>query len=302
VVRSAMGGARSVVAATGEAEQGGQLRALGSELAKVGGVIGAVTAIFTAGRSDDRATAAEAAAASELEPPDRRGRTPDLVVCASGNLGLIYFPPLPARQTLEEIQAQYPNLVETLARHPGIGCLMVRSGDRGAVVFGPRGTRYLDEGRVEGEDPLAPYGDFAAASLRRLDSMRDCGDLVVISMFDESTGEVAAFEELIGSHGGLGGDQTRAFVLFPSEWPLEGELTGAPQVYRQLRRWLGDLGIELGSRARESAGLGVPAGAGVSAGAAEPEARARSTGGSPRPTALPDSTRAASTSSGPRRT
>lgn len=294
VVRAAMGGARSVVAATGQAEQGGQLRALGSELGKVGGAIGAVVGMLTAGRSEDRATAAEAAAASELAPTHPHGQ-PELVVCASGNLGLIYFPPLPARQTLEEIQSRYPGLVETLARHPGIGCIMVRSGTRGAVVLGARGTRYLDDDRIEGEDPVAPYGDFAAESLRRIDAMRDCGDLVVISLYDESTGEVAAFEELIGSHGGLGGDQTHAFLLFPAEWPLEGELTGAPHVYRQLRRWLGDLGIELGSRASKSTGLtgSTPANSTGPADSAAPSSR---------PAPVVDSTRAASTSSGPRNT
>ncbi len=34
-------------------------------------------------------------------------------------------------------------------------------------------------------------------------------------MYDESTNEVAAFEELVGSHGGLGGDQTKPFIMYP---------------------------------------------------------------------------------------
>ncbi len=32
-------------------------------------------------------------------------------------------------------------------------------------------------------------------------------------------GTVAAFEELIGSHGGLGGEQTDAFLLHPPDMP-----------------------------------------------------------------------------------
>ena len=41
-------------------------------------------------------------------------------------------------------------------------------------------------------------------------------------------GEVAAFEELVGSHGGLGGTQCFPFVLHPAEleWPDE-EVVGA---------------------------------------------------------------------------
>ena len=59
------------------------------------------------------------------------------------------------------------------------------------------------------------------------------------SLYDATLGEVAAFEELVGSHGGLGGPQTAPFVLFPAEWPLDDvDLVGAPAVHRQLRRWL----------------------------------------------------------------
>jgi hypothetical protein len=38
-------------------------------------------------------------------------------------------------------------------------------------------------------------------------------------MLDPSTDEVAAFEELIGSHGGLGGWQTQASLVYPATWP-----------------------------------------------------------------------------------
>jgi hypothetical protein len=55
--------------------------------------------------------------------------------------------------------------------------------------------------------------------------------------------EVAAFEELVGSHGGLGGSQSFPFVLHPAdlEWPAE-EVVGAEAVHRVLRGWLAALG------------------------------------------------------------
>jgi hypothetical protein len=208
---------------------------------------------------------------------------------------------LAGRQTLESLEAPYPALVNGLVTHPGIGFVLVRSA-RGPVALGRAGKHYLDGDRVEGEDPIAPYGEFAAEALRRLDAMDDCGDVVAISMYDESTGEVAAFEELIGSHGGLGGDQTRAFMLFPAEWPLEGELTGAPQIYRQLRRWLRDLGIELGSRTPDSTVPAEPTPPLTSTAFAEPIPRMESTS-MPEPAApAVESTVARSTSSNPRST
>ncbi len=50
------------------------------------------------------------------------------------------------------------------------------------------------------------------------------------------------FEELIGSHGGLGGWQTDPFLLSPAAWqPAADPLEGAPAVYTQLRTWLAAL-------------------------------------------------------------
>jgi len=37
---------------------------------------------------------------------------------------------------------------------------------------------------------------------------------------DPVTEEVAAFEELVGSHGGLGGWQTEAMLVHPARWPV----------------------------------------------------------------------------------
>jgi hypothetical protein len=77
--------------------------------------------------------------------------------------------------------------------------------------------------------------------------MEHAPDLLLISQYDPELGEVAAFEELIGSHGGLGGPQTQPFILHPTEWTLDEEVPlGAPAIYRNIRRWLGDMGIQLG--------------------------------------------------------
>ena len=84
-------------------------------------------------------------------------------------------------------------------------------------------------------------------SLKREDAMTHAPDLLLLSQYDPELGEVAAFEELIGSHGGLGGYQTQPFILHPREWELDEPVPlGAPAVYRNIRAWLGTIGIELG--------------------------------------------------------
>jgi uncharacterized membrane protein YvlD (DUF360 family) len=173
----------------------------------------------------------------------RGGEVPELSVMASGNLGLVSFPREPGRVTLERIEALYPALVPALRDHPGIGFVLVRSERFGATVLGAQGIHYLDEDRVEGSDPLAPFGPNAAAHVKRTDGFEHCADLMLNSALWPEFGEVAAFEELVGSHGGLGGTQAFPFVLHPDEleWPA-GEVVGAEAVHRVFRGWLSALG------------------------------------------------------------
>jgi hypothetical protein len=119
----------------------------------------------------------------------------------------------------------------------------VRSEDRGAMAIGGGGVNFLDEGRVEGTDPLLPFGPNAAEHLRRSDGFPHCPDLMVNSAYWPDFGEVAAFEELVGSHGGMGGPQSYPLVLHPAglSWPEE-EVVGAESVHRIFRRWLAELG------------------------------------------------------------
>jgi len=90
---------------------------------------------------------------------------------------------------------------------------------------------------VWGEDPLTVFGPNLAAQLRRISGYDNAGDLLVNSFYDPATGEVAAFEELIGCHGGLGGWQSRSMLVHPAAWPVTEELIGADAVHRQLVRW-----------------------------------------------------------------
>ncbi|HXQ89029.1 MAG TPA: phage holin family protein [Solirubrobacterales bacterium] len=185
-----------------------------------------------------------------LDPDSRRevaeshgGELPELSVMASGCLGLISFPREPGRVSLERLEALYPRLLPALRDHPGVGFVLVRSERDGAMAIGAKGTRFLADDRVEGEDPLAPFGPNAADHLRRTDGFPHCPDVMVNSAYWSEFGEVAAFEELVGSHGGMGGTQSFPFVLHPSDlsWPGD-EVIGAERVHRVFRGWLAELG------------------------------------------------------------
>ncbi|MDX2723603.1 phage holin family protein [Streptomyces scabiei] len=195
----------------------------------------------------------------------RATRRSEPVVLASGNLGLVSFPDVPHRMSREEIDARHPALLSTLANHPGIGFVLVRSEEHGGVVLGAHGAEVpVGELSDEHPGPLADFGPGAAAAVRRTHGFPHTADIMVNSWYDPAEGEVHAFEEQIGSHGGLGGCQSRPFLMSPlalSEPTGDGEdVVGAEHVHRVLRRWL-----------READGPQVPL--------AEPGAPVRGAGG-----------------------
>jgi hypothetical protein len=104
--------------------------------------------------------------------------------------------------------------------------------------------RHLRDDQVEGSDPLAPFGPNAADHLRRTSSFTNCPDIIVNSFYDPVGDEGAAFEELVGFHGGLGGKQTKPFVLAPTALdPPTRPLVGARSIHLLFKSWLEQIKI-----------------------------------------------------------
>ncbi len=185
------------------------------------------------GHAVQEATSGGGGSEGSRQAPER-----EAAVLASGNLGLVYLLEEPRRLTLEEIEERHPNLIETLRAHPHVGFLLVRSSEHGPLVLGADGVRYLSDDRIEGEDPLADFSENAAQHLRRTDSFPHVADIMVNSFYDPQIDEGCAFEELISFHGGLGGPQTRPFILHPPTLPVADEpIVGAASVHELLNGW-----------------------------------------------------------------
>ena len=235
VVRTATSGAEIESSGGGNDEAAGFLKASVVEAGRDQGMLG---------RAADAATRSAGGNGNGGEDGGAEvEQLPDLSVMASGCLGLVSFPREPGRVTLERLEALHPGLLRTLRAHEGIGFILVRSERHGALVLGAGGANYLDEGRVEGDDPLEPFGPNAARHVKRTDGFPHCPDLVLNSTFWTESDEVAAFEGLVGSHGGMGGEQSYPFALFPAEWSHpDAEIVGAERMHRVMRGWLADLG------------------------------------------------------------
>lgn len=165
-----------------------------------------------------------------------------ILVLASGNLGLIYFTHTAVRLTYEEMTHSYPNLIPGLTQHEGVGFVLVQSGRYGPLAIGAKGVYFLERGYFEGENPLAVFGSHAPHHAQRLASFPHTADIMVNSFYNPYTEEVCAFEELIGSHGGLGGTQMHPFILYPAHFtPPPQPLVGAEKVYHLFQQWLSEL-------------------------------------------------------------
>ncbi len=236
LVRRLMGGDPSV-RKVGDDESYGPLNTLLTDATRGGGVSGRLTRSAVGGRMREGTVDLQ----SDQAEVDK-DEAPELVVVGSGNLGAVWFARRPTRVTLEELTLDFPDLLPGLARHDGVSFVVVLSETRGVVAIGPDGVHYLDEELVDGVDPLERFGPQAVPDFRRVARFPNAPDIYLNSMWDEQRQEVAAFEGLVGCHGGLGGWQDKGMVIHPSSWTIDKPIVGADQLHNQLVTWLVALG------------------------------------------------------------
>ena len=225
VVAQTMGGDDGSVSVQSVAIELGNVQAQG-----MGGRVGQATA-----RQLQRAAETATAARQPDEAPEIAAGTADVTFCGSGNLAQVYFHSFGHRTSLAELEAAFPGLVATVVAHEGVG-LVVGLGEDGApLALGKQGTRDLHSGAVTGDDPLAAYGDaeLRAWQVRRVADFPSAGDLILISTLYPD-GTVAALEELIGSHGGMGGEQTDSFLLHPADFVLPSLMRNSADLFAAL--------------------------------------------------------------------
>ncbi len=167
---------------------------------------------------------------------------PGVVVVVSGHVAMVSFTAYEGRVDVETIGREFPDLLPTLVDHPGVGFMLVRSAESGPVVLGRDGVRRLRDDSVVGADPLTGYGPHAADLIRRTDGFAHCPDILINSRYSPVTDDASPYEIHVGSHGGLGGGQSRGFLVHPAELPAPGEIVGAEQLHRVVRGWLTHLG------------------------------------------------------------
>ena len=157
----------------------------------------------------------------------------DIILRNSGTISLVYFPLTAGRMDMSEIELIYPGLLRGLEEHPGLGLVLGRQ-DGQAMAMTVRGPRRL----ADLNDPLIrdlldnlPDRGLVAGQLSRLLSFPSCGDLVLLGRWN-SRGQTIAFEPHWATHGGLGGEQNRPFMILPPgiDWDI-ASVTGPEELY-----------------------------------------------------------------------
>ncbi len=166
-----------------------------------------------------RALVTERIRVTEEEPLWNLGRRSDVVVQSSGSLAHVYFNVSRARLKISEISALFPDLVVTLASHPGIWLVVGIEGED-VLVFSREGILSLHgehELSIEGNDPLQclPEPEQARRELMTLARYPHSGDLTLLGRYNPETNTVICFEDQWASHGGLGGPQDYPFIVYP---------------------------------------------------------------------------------------
>jgi len=162
-----------------------------------------------------------------------------VIVLASGNLGLVSFTGANARLTMEQIDAAYGELMPTLIDHPGIAFALLETDERGPIAIGRSGFYALRDNQVHGDNPLEGYSQNVPSLLLRASGFRNTPGILLIGTYWKETNEIAAFENLVSSHGGIGGNQTVPFVLSPVELDVGPmPIVGASALHRVFKRWV----------------------------------------------------------------
>jgi hypothetical protein len=168
----------------------------------------------------------------------RRG---DIVVRNSGSLSHVYFNVVRRPMDLREIALLYPQLLEALAEHEGIGLVVGREGEEVAIAgragtlwVGPRGER------IEGQNPLTTLADseWAVEQVARVARFPHAGDLILLGSWDNQ--QVVTFEDQVATHGGLGGPQELPFIAFSSRERLSARgIDNSEELYARMARAYG---------------------------------------------------------------
>ena len=165
-----------------------------------------------------------------------------VVITYSSSLAHLYITGSTAPLNWQEVEQAQPMLLRFLQKHKGIGFVLAR-GEKSdeLMVFHSGGQICVTDNPRFQQHELAflrPYGApyDVLDQLYRFGLGPRCGDLVLFGALDEEG--IACFDDQVGGHGSVGGEQSRPFLILPLGHPVlaKDRLIGYEFLYRDIFR------------------------------------------------------------------
>jgi len=165
-----------------------------------------------------------------------------VVITYSSSLAHLYITGSKKPLSYQEVERAQPMLLRFLQRHKGIGFVLARGANPGELmIFHRDGHICVTEAPRFQQHELAflrPYGApyDTLELLYKFGLGHRCGDLVLFGAIDEEG--IACFDDQVGGHGSVGGEQSRPFLILPLGHPVlaKDRLRGYEFLYHEIFR------------------------------------------------------------------
>lgn len=165
-----------------------------------------------------------------------------VVITYSSSLAHLYITGSKIPLNWQQVEAAQPMLLRFLQKHKGIGFVLARGENEGELmIFHSGGKITVTENPSFHQHEIAflrPYGApyELLEQLHRFGLGPRCGDLILFGALDEEG--IACFDDQVGGHGSVGGEQSRPFIILPLDHPVlkKERLIGYEFLYHEIFR------------------------------------------------------------------
>lgn len=147
-----------------------------------------------------------------------------VVIAYSSSLAHLYITGSKEPLNWREVEMAQPLLLRFLQKHKGIGFVLARGDNANELmIFHQGGKICVTDNPCFHQHELAflrPYGApyELLEQLHRFGLGVRCGDLVLFGALDKEG--IACFDDQVGGHGSVGGEQSRPFIILPLDHPV----------------------------------------------------------------------------------
>ncbi|MFW0884106.1 alkaline phosphatase family protein [Candidatus Acidulodesulfobacterium sp. H_13] len=178
----------------------------------------------------------ESREANEREKYDEKlswERSKIVYIMNSGPMANVYLSGKTSKVFVEEIERNFPKLIDILANTPGIGFIIGMNGNAEVVAYDKNFKKFHNLSRFFSDNAKScatvrniinnyendKERNDAFSSVERFCKFKNSGDIILFGEYDGDN--VVNFENQMGAHGGIGGEQNIPFAVWQKSISLD---------------------------------------------------------------------------------